>query len=557
MLKQLRVALFVLCIVPLAVACQAQPLSQRKVFTRQDSLRGTITPERAWWDVVCYTIAINADFESKYIEGKCDMKFRVLNPGTKMQIDLQEPMLIGRVYRGEEQIKFARDGNLYHLQFPQPLKKDSLYEVTIVFRGNPRVAARPPWDGGWIFAKDSLGRPWMSVACQGLGASSWYPCKDHQSDEPDSAFINIAVPDSMVAIANGRFRGKKSFSDGMVTYRWAVKNPINNYNIIPYIGQYKSWSETYKGEKGNLDCEYWVLDYNVVRAKEHFKQAIPMLKCFEHWFGPFPFYEDGYKLVESPHLGMEHQSAVAYGNKYMNGYLGKDLSGTGWGNKWDFIIIHESGHEWFANNITSNDIADMWVHEGFTNYSETLYTECQFGKEAGSDYLVGIRKGIKNDIPIVGPYGVNQEGSGDMYPKTANLLHNIRQIINNDENFRQILRGLNSTYYHSTVDGKDIESYISKNSGIDFSKVFDQYLRTIKIPVLEYKLTNQLVNYRWSNCVPGFDMSVKVKLNSGKEEWLRPTENWQTMKNPAGFDGKTFIADRNFYIETKKVIDPI
>ena len=546
-----RLICFVACL-SLAASCSGQLLHEKRTFTRQDTIRGTITPERAWWDVVCYTVGINTDYQNKAIEGKCEIQFRVLSEGTRMQIDLQQPMMISRAYSGENKYSFTREGNVYYINFPKPPTKDSVQTITLVFRGNPTIAKRPPWDGGWIFAKDSLGRPWMSVACQGLGASVWYPCKDHQSDEPDSAFINVAIPDTLVAVANGRFMGKQSFSAGMMTYRWAVHNPINNYNIVPYIGKYQSWSETYNGEKGKLDCEYWVLDYNLEKAKQQFKQVSTMLKCFEHWFGPFPFYEDGYKLVESPHLGMEHQSAVAYGNKYQNGYLGIDLSGSGWGKKWDFIIIHESGHEWFANNISTNDLADMWVHEGFTSYSETLFTECEFGKEAASDYLTGIRKNIKNDLPIIGPYGVNQEGSGDMYPKGSNLLHTVRQVINNEEKFREILRGLNATFYHKTVNSKDVEEYISKQSGINLTKVFDQYLRTAQIPVLEYKLTTGSVSYRWSNCIKDFDLKVRVKLSPDHEEWIQPSLNWKT-SNSSNYDGKTFIVDRNFYIDTKKV----
>ncbi len=536
-----------------AASCSGQPLQQKKEFTRQDTLRGSITPERAWWDVACYTIGINTDYLEKSIEGKCEIQFRVLKPGKRMQIDLQQPMEIRRAYSGDEKYEFTREGNVYYVNFPNELPVCSLQTITFVFGGNPRIAARPPWDGGWIFARDALGRPWMSVACQGLGASVWYPCKDHQSDEPDSAFINIAVPDTLVAVANGKFLGKESFSAGMMTYRWAVKNPINNYNIVPYIGKYTSWKETFNGEKGKLDCEYWVLDYNLEKAKQQFRQVPTMLKCFEHWFGPFPFYEDGYKLVESPHLGMEHQSAVAYGNKFRNGYLGNDLSGSGWGNKWDFIIIHESGHEWFANNITTKDLADMWVHEGFTSYSETLFTECEYGKEAGSDYLTGLRKNIKNDIPVIGPYGVNQEGSGDMYYKGSNLMHTVRHIIDNDEKFRQILRGLNSTFYHKTVNSTDVEAYISRESGIDLSKVFDQYLRTVNIPVLEYRLSPRSISYRWTNCVDGFNMKIKVKTDQGSEEWIQPTSNWKTLKLPKANKNSTFIADRNFYIQTKNV----
>jgi aminopeptidase N len=329
-----------------------------------------------------------------------------------------------------------------------------------------------------------------------------------------------------------------------------VKNPINNYNIIPYIGNYVTWREDFAGEKGRLECNFWVLDYNYDTAQKQFKQAAQMLKCFEHWFGPYPFYEDGYKLVEAPHLGMEHQSAVAYGNGFQNGYRGNDLSGSGWGKKWDFIIVHESGHEWFANNITSNDIADMWVHEGFTNYSETLFTTCEYGVEAGNDYVIGTRKNIRNDIPVIGQYGVNQEGSGDMYYKGGNLLHTVRNVINDDEKFRQILRGLNKVFYHKTVDSKQVEAYISKEAGKDFSKLFDQYLRTTQIPTLEYKLQAGSISFRFTNCIKGFSMPVKV--NVGKEQWITPTEEWQTLPL-TGFDGKTFTPDRNFYINAKLV----
>jgi aminopeptidase N len=529
----------ILFILLLAQNAFAQPLHQKRKFTRQDSLRGSITPERAWWDLVSYTIGVAPDFNSKTIEGKNEIQFKVLKPGSRMQIDLQQPMQITRAYTASGNLEFTRNGNVYYINFPKPLEEGRLETLTIVFNGKPREAVNPPWDGGWIWKKDEKGRPWMSVACQGLGASVWYPCKDHQSDEPDSATINIAVPDSLVAVANGKLKSKISHSKGMTTYKWTVTNPINNYNIVPYIGKYVNFGETYAGEKGNLNCSYWVLDYNLEKAKKQFVQAPQTLKAFEHWFGPYPFYEDDFKLVESPHLGMEHQSAVAYGNKYMNGYLGNDLSGTGWGLKWDYIIVHESGHEWFANNITTKDIADMWVHEGFTDYSETLFTEYYYGKEAGNAYTQGLRKNIQNDQPVVGPYGVNQEGSGDMYAKGANLLHTIRQIINDDELFRAILRGLNKDFYHQTVTTQQVERYISQKSSKDFSKVFDQYLRTTQVPVLEIKGDA----YRWTNCLKAFDMPVK--LSTG--EWINPTTEWKKMTSK-----QNISIDPNFYIKVKQ-----
>jgi aminopeptidase N len=549
------------------LSCSAQPLSQKKGFTRQDTLRGSLRPERTWWDVQRYDIHVTPDYDSKTIKGKVYMHIKKTGKAstTVMQIDLQEPMLLDSVIydiqEGKKTRHFIapvrREGNTWWAEtkaFQQYLDiEDPTF--ALYFHGKPREAVRPPWDGGWIWTKDKQGRPWMSVACQGLGASVWYPCKDHQSDEPDKgASLSITVPDTLVAVGNGRLVDKRpatgiGVGDGLTTWSWNVKNPINNYNIIPYIGKYVTWREDFPGEKGRLECNFWVLDYNYDTAVQQFKQAAQMLKCFEHWFGPYPFYEDSYKLVEAPHLGMEHQSAVAYGNGFQNGYRGNDLSGTGWGKKWDFIIVHESGHEWFANNVTSNDIADMWIHEGFTNYSETLFTTCEFGVEAGNDYCIGTRKNIRNDIPVIGPYGVNQEGSGDMYYKGGNLLHTIRSIINDDEKFRQILRGLNKVFYHKTVDSKQVEDYISKEAGKDFSKVFDQYLRTTQIPTLEYKVDQQGISYRFTTCMKGFSMPLKV--NVGKEQWITPTEEWQSVK-PAGFDGKTFEVDRNFFIKTMK-----
>ena len=545
----------------------SQPLQQKGVFTKKDTLRGSITPERAWWDVASYTIFVEPDFRNRSIKGWNDIAFDINSDGSnrKMQIDLQQPMQIDSIIFNNRKIKsFKRNGNVYFIDFGNYkfkaartlVKKEKaipLHTIRIYFHGQPVIAKNPPWDGGWIFARDAKNNPWMTVACQGLGASVWYPCKDHQSDEPDGgATVLVKVPDSLNAVANGKLTRKTSPSEGSVVYEWQVKNPINNYNIVPYIGKYTSWQEEFIGENGkNLSLEYWVLDYNKSKAQKQFERDVkPMLKCFEYWFGPYPFYDDGFKLVESPHLGMEHQSAIAYGNQYRNGYLGMDLSGSGWGKNWDYIIVHEAGHEWFGNNITTKDIADMWVHEGFTMYSEVLFVECQYGKEAGNEYCQGIRNNIDNDIPVIGPYGVNQEGSGDMYNKGANLIHTIRQVINDDSLFRKILRGLNADFRHKTVNSKDVESYISKQAKKDFSKIFDQYLRTIKIPVLEYKVKGDNISYRWNNCVDGFNMPVQMKQSG---EWLKPTTSWQQVTGTSELL-ENFQVNPNFYISVKKVI---
>lgn len=535
--------------------CTAQPSSEKGRFTHQDTLRGSIGPERDWWDVLRYDIQVTPNYDAKSIKGETTIQYKVVKDkySDYMQIDLQQPLKIDTIYYdGKLYINYPRkpyynEGNVWHVPLPKA-PKNSIHSISVIYHGNPRIAKNPPWDGGWIFTMDEQGRQWMTVACQGLGASVWYPCKDHQSDEPDNgASLSITVDSSLVAVGNGRLKEKKSNGE-TTTWTWEVKDPINNYNIIPYIGNYVTWHEDYNGEKGKLDCDYWVLDYDLDKAKKQFTQVDAMLKCFEFWMGPYPFYEDGYKLVETPHLGMEHQSAVAYGNHFQNGYRGKDLSGSGWGDNWDYIIVHESGHEWFANNITSNDIADMWVHEGFTDYTETLFVDCQYGNVAGNAYTQGLRKNIRNDVPIIGPYGVNEEGSKDMYNKGNNILHMVRQIINNDSVFRNILRGLNETFYHKTVNSKDLENYISKKSGKDLSKLFDQYLRTTQIPVLEYKIQGGKLSYRWTNCIDGFNMPVKL---ANSDQWITPGTNWKETTLTAAV--KSFQVDNNFYIAVKKV----
>jgi aminopeptidase N len=550
--------LFLIIINPLfLIHCYAQLPGDKNKFTHQDTLRGSIGPEREWWDVLHYDINVTPDYSARSITGKNVIQYKITKDkySDYMQIDLQQPLTLDTIfYDGKLYINYPRkpyynEGNVWHIPLPKAAK-NSVHTIGLVYHGNPRIAVNPPWNGGWTFTKDAQGRPWMTVTCQGLGASVWYPCKDHQSDEPDNgATLNITVVDSLTAVGNGRLKQKKSNNDGTTTWTWEVKSPINNYNIIPYIGKYVTWHEDYNGEKGKLDCDYWVLDYDLEKAKQQFTQVKTMLKCFEYWLGPYPFYEDGYKLVETSHLGMEHQSAVAYGNKFMNGYLGRDLSGSGWGKNWDYIIVHESGHEWFANNITSNDIADMWVHEGITDYTETLFVECQYGKQAANEYAQGLRRTIRNDRPIIGPYGVNKEGSGDMYNKGNNIMHMVRQIINDDSLFRNILRGMTETFYHKTVDSKDIENYIIKKSGKDLSKFFDQYLRTTQIPVLEYKIQGDKLSYRWSNCLDGFNMPVRL---ANSQEWLKPTTEWKQTSFTSS-SGDNFSIDKNFYITVKKV----
>lgn len=515
------------------------------VFTRQDSLRGSITKERAWWDVKSYHLDIKVNPADSTISGFNTIKYQVLQEYNKMQIDLQSPMQILKVTQNGKPLQFTREGNAFFISLLVPQTVGSTKEIIVFYSGKPKVAVNPPWDGGITWRKDANGKLFIASSCQGLGASVWWPNKDHMYDEVENMLISVNVPGDLMDVSNGRLQSVKKLKDGTKTYNWYVSNPINNYGVNINIGDYVNFSEKYQGEKGVLDCDYYVLRDNLAKAKEQFKDVPRMLKAFEHWFGPYPFYEDSYKLVEAPYLGMEHQSSVTYGNGYKNGYRGRDLSGTGWGLKFDFIIIHESGHEWFANNITYKDIADMWIHESFTNYSESLFVEYYYGKEAGDEYVRGIRKNIENDKPIIGHYDVNNEGSSDMYYKGANMLHTIRQIVNNDEKWRIILRGLNSTFYHQTVTTKQIEDYLSTEVGINLQTVFDQYLRDVRIPTLEYFFQDNNLGYRWTNCVNGFDMPVKVQID-GKDTWLKPTTNWN---GEAIKSGKSkLVIDPNFYV---------
>lgn len=535
---------------------QAQPWNNKTHLTRQDTLRGSITPERKWWDVLYYAITIKPDFLSKTIVGSNTIRYKVLSNNKKgiMQIDLQKPLRIDSVnFNWNTKVSFEKEGNVWYLNLPsqQQLNIDS---VTIYYSGSPHVAVMPPWDGGWIWTTDSLGRPWMTVACQGIGASTWYPCKDIQSDEPDSgASLTMIIPDTLVGVANGRLQFERQNNDHTKTYKWHVVNPINNYDICPYIGKYVNIKETYKGLKGNLSLSYWILDYNYHKAIEHMiPQVHLMMKSYEHWFGAYPFYEDGYKLVDAPGYGMEHQSAIAYGNGYQNGNHGIDYSGTGWGMKWDFLIVHESAHEWFGNSITAKDPADKWIHESFACYADVLYMKDYLSDSAGNQYVIGTRENIKNDEPIIGPYNVGKEGGSDMYPKGRNMLHMIRQIINDDEKFRQILIGMNRTFYHQTVTTSQIENYIIKKSGIDFSKLFDQYLRTIQIPTFQYKHSGNQLQYRFTTCIKGFTMHLKIIAD--KPMWIKPTTKWQKLKivNQA----KKISVDKNFYINVQNEFYP-
>ena len=518
--------------------------SQLPVFTHQDTLRGSITKEREWWDLTYYHLNIKVNPAEKSIAGTNTIDYRVLKPFQVMQIDLQKPMEIKKIVQDGQKLQFNRHGNAYFVNLIKIQKTGDINTLTVFYHGKPKISRRPPWDGGLTWSKDRDGNDFIATTCQGDGASLWWPCKDHLYDEPDSMLISVTVPEKLFEVSNGRLKSININGDGTKTFHWFVSNPINNYNVNVNIGNYVNFTEKYHGEKGVLDCSYYVLRYNLEKARKQFKEVPRMLKAFEYWFGPYPFYKDSYKLVEVPYTGMEHQSSVTYGNGYKNGYMGNDVSHTGWGMKFDFIIVHESGHEWFGNSITDRDIADMWIHESFIAYSENLFLNYYYGKKASAEYVLGTRQNIRNDRPIIGIYNVNYEGSGDMYYKGANMLHTLRQIVDDDNKWRSILRGLNKNFYHQTVTSAQIENYLTKHTGINLAPFFNQYLRDVRIPVLEYIISDSTFQYRWNNCVKNFNMPVKVCFNE-KVQWIHPTVRWQTLKTPVPI--KKFILDPNFY----------
>jgi aminopeptidase N len=541
-----------------ALLAALHSVAQPGKFTRADSLRGSIGVDRAWWKVMKYDVWVHPDLRQKDLKGRTTIFFQALVPGQRMQIDLQQPMVVDSIITdmivddgrnvNERTVPFTREEHLIWAELPAMAAAGDLLAITIYYHGTPRVAPNPPWDGGWIWTKDPQGNPWATVACQGLGASVWYPCKDHQSDKPDrGATLHIVVPDTLVGVGNGRLRGTTNNGNGTTTWHWGVSYPINTYNLVPYIGKYVRIEDSYKGAKGRLALDHWVLEHNEEKARAHFQQVHPMLDCFEEWLGPYPFYRDSYKLVEAPHLGMEHQSAIAYGNGYMNGYRGTDLSSTGHGLGWDFIIVHESGHEWFGNNITTADIADMWIHEGFTQYTEALMVECLLGREAAEDYIIGLRRLIRNDTPVIGPYGVNQEGSGDMYPKGANVVHMVRQLLDDDSRFKQLLRYLNQRLQYSVTTSARVEQLINDQLSADLRPLFDQYLRHTEVPVLQWALVKGRLWYRWTNCTDRFAMNVRLELE-GRDLGFQPVAaGWRSIPVNASRKAELKV-DRNFYV---------
>jgi aminopeptidase N len=525
---------------------------QPRTFSHADSLRGSNGPGRSWWDATYYDLHVKVSPKDSSISGWNAISYKVLRASNSMQIDLQPPLIVDSIIQDGRKLTSRRDGNAIFVTMAAAQRVGATNKVTVYYHGQPVAAKNPPWDGGLIWRADSAGNTWVSTANQGIGASIWWPNKDFYADEPDSQFIAITVPAGMTNISNGRLRGRARNADSTWTWNWFVNEPINNYSVSINAGTYDHFHNVFQGEGGTLSTDYWPLQIHADTARKYWPgQTTAMLRCFENWFGPYPWYRDGFKLIEAPYLGMEHQSAVTYGNGFKHGYRGRDLSGTGRGSTWDFIIVHEAAHEWWANSITMNDAAYMWIHESFANYSENLFVECQTNdKKAGAEYVIGTRRLINNRAPIEGKIGVDDEGNGnDMYYKGGNVLHTIRQLVNDDAKWKGILRGLQSTFRHQTISGPQLEAYMEKEAGVPLKKVFDQYLRTTMVPELEYRLENGKLSYRWTNVVAGFDMPVAVTAG-GATVMLKPTTTWKS-DGPALTSLDGFVVDQNYYVTSK------
>ncbi|MCF8237117.1 MAG: M1 family metallopeptidase [Saprospiraceae bacterium] len=523
--------------------------------TRSDSLIGYLSPLRSSFDVTSYELDLRVDPSAKWISGKCLIYMRILAASSRVQIDLDRQFNIAEI-RDEKgrKLSFDRQDNAVFIQWRHDRQKGEYASLLITYEGKPQEARNPPWDGGFTWGKDKDSNPWVVVTCQGLGASSWWPNKDHGSDEPDSMRISITVPPGLMDVSNGRLEEVKVQDDQWTKYVWKVHHPINNYNVTLNIGQFahfKDWHISPEGDSLSLD--YYVLPQDLAKAKVQFKQVDPMLTCYESHFGSYPFPKDGYKLIQSPHPGMEHQTAIAYGNYFENGYRRK--SNTAEGMWFDYIIIHESAHEWFGNSISTADFADMWIHESFANYLEAVYMECLYGYESACNYIVGLKKDVLFDRPIVGPYHIHQPGSRDMYPKGALMLHTLRHVVANDDLWWTALKSLSLRFRHKIVTYDDVTMYLSKALGHDYSLFFDQYLRKINLPVLEMSVvpagSSYALRYRWSGVDVAFDMPVRVNVDE-KSHLLRPTTAWKVLAIHARKKPKVTI-DRNWFVEPKMV----
>tara|TARA_B100001287_G_scaffold276819_1_gene289737 strand:- start:676 stop:2331 length:1656 start_codon:yes stop_codon:yes gene_type:complete len=502
-------------------------------FSRKDSLRGSLTDLRSCYDVTFYDLFVIVDEKEFSIEKSYNIIYmKSKTDFNKIQIDLAQNLEVFFIEFEGDSLKFNREYDAIYINFDRLIKSGENIAIKVWYGGYPKEALNPPWEGGFTWEKDNNGNPWIGVSCQGIGASTWWPCKDHQSDEPDSMRLTCTVRYPLKTISNGNLIKDTTvwnqYLDSWTNVsEWFVSYPINNYNVTLCIGDYVKLEDKYISLIDTLKLEYYVLSYNKEKAKLHFQQVKPMLECFENYFGKYPFKNDGYSLIETSYLGMEHQSGIAYGNKFLPGYNGNvDFIDN---LNFDYIIVHETGHEWWGNSITTNDIADLWIHEGFCTYSEALYVECIYGYDKMLSYINNQKKYVRNDKPVIGLYNLNKKGSNDMYFKGSLMLHTLRNIINDDNLWFDILKDISIKYKHQTIDGQQVIDYIDSRTKIDLKYFFKQYLENKNIPILEYRIQKKGRNftliYRW-DCIEKFEMPILIN-NGKKNVWIKPNSSWQ------------------------------
>jgi aminopeptidase N len=513
--------------------------------TRAAQLRGEYGPHRANNDLLYYHLDIRVDPEKQAISGKNTIRFRMLKDDARIQLDLQPALSVDKILLGEVPLKFEREFGAVFVSFPEPLKAGQVYSIDFYYSGKPGSSGR---FGGMAFRKDPAGRPWIYTSCEMQGASFWWPNKDQWRDEVESMDLSVTVPNGLVDVSNGRLVGKKDLGDGTTRWDWHVSYPINNYCVSLNIGHYVHFADNL----GDLSLDFYALPENLEKAKKQFAQAKGMLEAFQHYFGEYPFKNDGYKLIEVPYSGMEHQTAVTYGNHFTNGYLGRDWTGVGISPRFDFIIIHESGHEWFGNSVSAADRSDMWIHEGWTTYLECLYVEYMYGRQDALKYVNGYKSKVRNTIPIIGGRGENASPPQDQYFKGALFLNTLRSVVDDDKRWWAILRGLHEGFKHKNIMTEDVVHYFNRETGKDLTPIFDQYLRHTAIPVLQLKFDEAkgMVSYRWKADETSFAMPVRV---GARDNWqvIQPTTDWQSMKTALKQDQFEVPTDLYYIVVSK------
>ncbi|MFT4680766.1 MAG: aminopeptidase N [Polaribacter sp.] len=520
-------------------------------FTRADTLRGSLSEIRSCFDVTFYHLDIKLDIENQSLSGSNEIRFTATSTFDSLQIDLFENMEVDSIAFEGKALEYNREFTAVYVKMGRTIMKSEQAYFEVFYHGSPIIAKNAPWDGGFVWKKDFQGNPWVGVACEGDGASLWWPNKDHLSDEPDSMRISLTVPDSLMGVCNGDLISVDTLGADL-KYNWLVRYPINSYNVTINVADYVHFDDVHINENGDsLRLDYYVLPDNLEKAKAQFKQVNETLKCFETAFGSYPFFKDGYALVETAYLGMEHQGAIAYGNKYEKGYRGRftgDLD-------FDYIIIHETGHEWWGNSVSATDVADLWIHESFCTYSEAVFVECKYGYDKMLEYLIYQKEFINNNSPIQGPMHVNRHGNAtDMYYKGSWMIHTLRNVLGVDHIFKPLLKELALNFFHQTVNADDVINFINGKTDDDLTGFFEQYLTVKEVPVLEYRVKRRKFFYRW-RAIEGFNMPVELSMGEIDRFRINPTSEWASIEfKPKMLRSLKFRTDL-FLFEAEKVVE--